>query len=119
MYGQCEQCGRRYENFRQLCQPCQINRLKNNFANWTSNNKQIDDFIQKQQLQISLSNTRVFEWIPYDRLNNIEKMNKDDFATAIWKDGPLNYNKKWMRNSNKKVDLKYISQNLNELLNKV
>ena len=47
-------------------------------------------------------------------------MNKDDLATAIWKDGPLYYNEKWMRDSDKKVGLKYISQNvINELLNKV
>ena len=47
-------------------------------------------------------------------------MNKDNIATAIWKDGLLYYNKKWMRRSDQKVILKYFSQNnIDELLNKV
>ena len=59
----------------------------------------------------------------YDQLYYIEKMSKGDLATAIWKDGPLYYDTntaKWIRKSNEKVVLKYISQNaIDELLNKV
>ena len=44
----------------------------------------------------------------------------NSLATAEWKDGPLSYNKNWMRRTNGKVALKYISQNnIDELLNKV
>ena len=47
-------------------------------------------------------------------------MNKNDLTTAIWKDGLLYYNQKWMRKSDENVALKYISQNvIDELLNKV
>ena len=60
----------------------------------------------------------VFEWIPYNQLNNIKEINKGDYATvhsAIWKNGPLYYNEK-------AVVLKclYNSQNtMNEILDKV
>ena len=65
----------------------------------------------------------IFEWIPYNQFENIEKINEDIIAMAVWKDGPLYYDKnkmKLIRKSNKKVVLKYISQdNVDELLNKV
>src|SRR5436190_2236000 len=116
----CKECCEKYiyiEN--KWCKPCQINWLKNNFTNWTSGNEKIDDFIQEKQLEISDYNDKVFEWIPYNQLNDIEKMNKNNLATAVWKDGPLYYNEKWIRKSDERVVLKYISQNaINELLNK-
>ena len=50
-------------------------------------------------------------------------MNKDDLATAMWKGGPLYYNKnaaEWIRELDKEVVLNYILQNdIDELLNKV
>ena len=65
----------------------------------------------------------IFEWIPYNQFENIEKINEDIIAMAVWKDGPLYYddNKmKLIRKSSKQVVLKYISQdNVDELLNKV
>ena len=65
----------------------------------------------------------MFEWIPYDQLSDIKKMNKNDLATSVWKDGPLYHNRniaEWMRKSGKRVTLKYVSQNaIDELLNKV
>jgi len=33
---------------------------------WTSNNKQLDDFIKKSQLQTNSPNDVYLEWIPYD-----------------------------------------------------
>jgi hypothetical protein len=38
--------------------------LKNNFKNWTSNNEDIDEFIQDKQLEINDYDDIVFEWIP-------------------------------------------------------
>src|ERR1051326_3103194 len=60
-----------------------------------SGNKKIDKLIQEMQLKVkNLYYDIVFEWIPYNKFNNIEKISKGDFAmvySAIWKDGPLNY----------------------------
>ena len=36
------------------------------FDGWTSNNKQLDEFIKKSQLQTNSANQAYLEWIPYD-----------------------------------------------------
>ena len=80
------------------------------------------------QLQINSKKDIIFEWIPYNQLDNIEEINKGDFATvysAIWKDGPLYYNGngiEYSRKPDKKVSLKCLhnSQRISsECLNKV
>ena len=110
----CEKCDKQYTNVNvKWCRLCQ-----------TSGNKQIDDFIQEKQSQINHDNI-VFEWIPYNQLDNIKNIGQSDstgIMLAIWKDGPLYYNySKYTRNQNKKVTLKYSydSQNITEFLNKV
>ncbi|GBC05630.1 hypothetical protein RclHR1_06320008 [Rhizophagus clarus] len=117
----CEDCGE--GKIYKWCKSCQNDYLKSDFANWTSGDKKIDNFIQKKQLQTNSPWDTTFEWIPYDKLSDIRKI-KNIGATAIWKDGPLKFNeylKKYVRNSNKNVALKffYNSQNINEFLNKV
>ena len=100
--------------------------IKKNFTNWTSGNKQIDEFIQEKQLEVNYYN-KLFEWIPYNQFNDIEEIGKSDFTTvysAVWKNGSLYYdykNKcKWVRKSDQEVVLKYFLQNaINELLNEV
>uniref|UniRef100_U9SL83 Protein kinase domain-containing protein n=1 Tax=Rhizophagus irregularis (strain DAOM 181602 / DAOM 197198 / MUCL 43194) TaxID=747089 RepID=U9SL83_RHIID len=121
----CEKCGNKCMKYRIWCEPCQINYLKNNFINWTSGNKKIDEFIQKMQLKInSTRKGETFEWIPYNEFININEM-KGGIAIAIWEDGPLYYSNikgKYKRKLNKKVLLKYLynSQNINDtLLSKV
>jgi hypothetical protein len=82
------------------------------------------------QLKMKLYKTYLFEWIPYNQLNEIEETGKNESITvysAIWKDGPLYYNydhKNFIRDSliNKKVALKSLhdSQNTIEfVINKV
>src|SRR5204862_254901 len=93
-----------------------------------SGNKKVDDLIQEMQLKINSKKDIIFEWILYNQFDNIEEINKGDFATvysAIWKDGPLCYDddgKEYSRKSDKKVALKclYNSQNISsEFLNEV
>jgi hypothetical protein len=84
-----------------------------NLINWISGNEKIDDLIQEKQLKIN-KNDVIFEWIPYNQFNKIEKTGKNDLMTvysAIWKDGPLYYNSKhseYVRDLNKGVILKYL-----------
>jgi serine/threonine protein kinase len=101
------------------------------FINWFYNlpsNEKIIDFIQQMQLKINYYYDIVFEWIPYNQFDDIEEIGKGGFATvysAIWEDGPLYFddnNKKWTRETNKKVALKCLnsSRNINErFLNEV
>jgi hypothetical protein len=106
---------------------CQINCLKNNFTNWTSENETIDDLIRKTHLQINGCNDIIFEWIPYNQFENIKKISKGNFTTkifsAIWKNGPLNFNCNKMelnRIPDRNVFLKYLQNiNINEFLTKV
>ncbi|GES93962.1 kinase-like domain-containing protein [Rhizophagus clarus] len=121
----CNTCGEEYINKQyKWCKPCQLVYLESNFTNQTSGNKQIDCFIQEKQLQINSPRDIIFEWIPYNRFNNIKETG-NDCATTVWEDGPLNYNfneKKWMRKSNKKVIIKYLhnTQNIiDEIISKV
>jgi hypothetical protein len=112
------------------CNKCQINNLRQYFANCISGNEKIDELIQEMQLKIKNCNDVIVEWIPYNQFNNIKIIGKDDFATlnsAIWIDGSLEYNydkMKWKRIPKQEVVLKYFgsSQNSNitdEFLNEV
>jgi hypothetical protein len=123
----CKSCKKKYTN-EEWCYPCQTNKFKQNFSNWTSGNQKIDNFIQGMQLSMKSSVDIPFEWIPYDQFDVIKVRDKSDSATvysAKWSDGPLRYNvyiKGYVRNYNKTVDLKciYDSQNIiDEFLNEV
>jgi hypothetical protein len=94
------------------CIGCHTNYLKKNFKNWTSGNKKIDGFIREKQLNINRGTDIIFEWIPYNSLNDIKGIGKDDIIySAIWKDGQLKcdkFPKGYIREPNKKVSLKCI-----------
>jgi hypothetical protein len=116
----CKKCDEIYTDIKyKWCKPCQIKNLKENFTNLYSGNEKIDNLVQEMQLNINDVNNIVFEWIPYNQLNYLEKIDGDEFFTfsAIWKDGPLywnNSNKKYIRKSYTKVTL-YITELLNEV----
>jgi hypothetical protein len=64
------------------------------------------------QLKIEDYHDIVFEWIPCNQFENIKETGKNGFMTvytAIWKDGPLYYDKdhsEYVRDLNKEVALK-------------
>ncbi|CAB5379074.1 unnamed protein product [Rhizophagus irregularis] len=125
LYYYCEKCGNKYEKNTndKWCKPCQINHLKNNFTNWTSKNEIIDDFIQGRQLNYN-KNDVIFEWIPYSEFIDIKEIGDKYLTTAIWKEGPLHYDKdenELIRKSNEKVVLRYLRglQDAREIINKV
>jgi hypothetical protein len=120
----CVKCEKYFTNVN--CSLCQMDWLKENFTNWTSENKQLDNLIQEKQLSINGIYDTIFEWIPYYQFSDIEKLNNITYL-AKWKDGPLLYNyyykNKYIRKSaNKAIILKYLVnlQNItNEFLNEV
>ncbi|GES81003.1 kinase-like domain-containing protein [Rhizophagus clarus] len=123
----CENCNEMYESKEyKWCNSCQIDNLKQSFANWTSENEQIDEIVQNLQLDIEKHNDIIVEWIPYNHFNNIKEIVnvKGDCATlysANWMNGLLHYEYyKWKRRSNTKVNLKCLhnSQDItDEILN--
>ncbi|GES83252.1 kinase-like domain-containing protein [Rhizophagus clarus] len=89
------------------------------FTNWISGNEKIDYFIQEMQIKIKDHNDTVFEWIPYNHFGKIEKIGGNNIVTiysAIWEDGPLYWDKHYIRgSSNKKVALKYLYNSQNSV----
>jgi hypothetical protein len=134
----CKKCGAKYTNIvKEWCELCQINYFKKNCASSLSSiitsssfyslNEKIDSLIKEIQSKINYNSQIVFEWIPYDQLNDIQEIGKDDdfdtmLYSATWKDGSLHYNDgEWTRKPNKMVTLRYFydSRNIINLLNKV
>jgi hypothetical protein len=113
----CKICGNKYESSKdKWCKPCQINKLKDDFTNWTSGNEKIDNFIQKKQLEF-INDEVLFEWIPYNKIVKVEEIGDNCLTTAIWKDGPLYYKRiECRRKSYEKVCLKFLhnSQDIND-----
>ncbi|RIA79175.1 hypothetical protein C1645_841341 [Glomus cerebriforme] len=59
---------------------------KSKISNWTSGNNDIDDLIQKCQLE-TISPNKIIEWIPYENLSNIEYFTKGGISkiySADW-----------------------------------
>src|ERR1051325_1652153 len=68
------------------CEHCVRNYLKANFPNWTSGNNEIDNLIQKCQLD-SFRTDKIIEWIPYNNIRDIKYLTKGGFSeiyTAHW-----------------------------------
>ncbi|GES91839.1 kinase-like domain-containing protein [Rhizophagus clarus] len=111
----CIICGKEYSYNTKWCKFCQIKDLKENLTNW-SENKKINEIVHEMQLKINESNDKIFEYIPFNQLNNIEKTNNSTIYTAIWENGPLHWeNNKYIRQPFKKVSLKYSKNIMNEM----
>ncbi|GET04888.1 kinase-like domain-containing protein [Rhizophagus clarus] len=107
---------------------CNIIHFQQNFVNWTSDNEDIDKFIQDTQLLAHGNNYDVFkkvlEWLPYDRFLNIKYIAKGGFGKiykATWIDGYINrwnsHDGNWKRyNENMFVALKSLDDSKNATL---
>ena len=108
-YGLCTECNKPKTGII-WCNQCNAKRFQQDFPNWTSGNKHIDNFIQETQFNAQ-NRYEVLEWIPYNRLTNIKYLAKGGFSTvykARWLDGWIwywNYNQ-WHRFSNCEVVIK-------------
>ncbi|RGB34628.1 kinase-like domain-containing protein [Rhizophagus diaphanus] len=101
--GECNEPGTGFK----WCQPCNAKRFKDNFKNWTSGNKDIDEFIQQSQLN-AIHYTNYLEWIPFEKFQNVTYITEGGFGkiySAEWPEGNLEYwdieNQKWYRCSYK------------------
>src|SRR3954451_14333059 len=87
-YGLCGVCSQPKTYYR-WCQSCTSKHFQQDFNKWTSGNKEIDEFIQKFQLNATRYE-EVLEWIPYEKFEDIEYLAKGGFGTvhkAKWIDG--------------------------------
>ncbi|RHZ84592.1 hypothetical protein Glove_79g120 [Diversispora epigaea] len=119
-YGKCEKCFR-YNTGRNWCNGCRAKQFQNEFNKWTSGNIEIDEFIQQMQINAKKYG-EVIEWIPFDRLENVEYLAQGGFGIvhrAKWIDGYIvsldNNEKSWKRRSqNHFVCLKNLDNSTNE-----
>ena len=87
-YGLCEECSQPNTGW-DWCQSCNSKHFQQDFNKWTSGNKEIDEFIQKFQLNATCYE-EVLEWIPYEKFSDIKYLAKGGFGTvhkAKWIDG--------------------------------
>ncbi|EXX53679.1 Ypk2p [Rhizophagus irregularis DAOM 197198w] len=127
-YRICKECGKENTEV-DWCKECNAKHFQQNFKNWTSGNNDIDKFIQDTQLSAT-DYEKVLEWIPYNKLYDIEYIAKGGFGKvyrAKWIDGYIeswdNINKNWKRyDSNEFVALKSLNNSENvtsEFINEI
>src|SRR5260363_196121 len=79
-YGKCVNCNR-YNTSPAWCQTCDPQKAT---QEWTSGNNDIDNCIKEFQLKAT-NYRNVIEWIPFNRLDNIQNIGVGFLAT--WLDG--------------------------------
>ncbi|CAB5380022.1 unnamed protein product [Rhizophagus irregularis] len=111
VYGICGECNEPGTGWC-WCQPCNAKRSKDNFKNWTSGNKDIDEFIQQSQLN-AVYYGKYLEWIPFENFKDITYITRGGFGkiySAEWPEGSISFwdieNQEWNRDGNTKVALK-------------
>ena len=120
-YGECPTCNR-YNTWYSWCQSCDPKLLT---EGWTSGNETLDELIKSTQLKSTKYHySNHLQWIPYNDLTNIEKIDESGFATiykATWLNG-CKYTDKSVADDDRTVALKKLhnSQNISdEFLNEV
>jgi hypothetical protein len=101
------------------CENCSLIHLQREFSCWSSCNKEMDEFIRFQQIKTKKPSDLV-EWVPYNRLSNIEYLSEGGFSkvySAIWLDGLIQgwdlEHKQWKRLGKTKVALKVLENSQN------
>src|ERR1051325_8791014 len=61
------------------CEHCVRNYLKANFSKWTSGNDDVDNLIQKCQME-TIAPNKIVEWIPYSDLQCIRYLTKGGYS---------------------------------------
>ncbi|PKY38546.1 hypothetical protein RhiirA4_451550 [Rhizophagus irregularis] len=90
VYGICGECNEPGTGVH-WCQSCNAKRFKENFKNWTSGNKNIDELIQQSQLN-ALFSMKFLEWLPFEKFENVTYLTRGGFSKiykADWPEGNI------------------------------
>ncbi|RIA99730.1 kinase-like domain-containing protein [Glomus cerebriforme] len=111
VYGICGECNEPGTGW-SWCRLCNSKRFKENFKNWTSGNKDIDELLQHSQLN-AVHYRNCLEWIPFENFQHVTYITRGGFGkiySAEWPEGCVLYwdieNQKWHKYTNIKVALK-------------
>ncbi|GBC25332.2 kinase-like domain-containing protein [Rhizophagus irregularis DAOM 181602=DAOM 197198] len=126
-YGTCGECNSPGTGSK-WCRTCNAKRFKENFSNWTSEHKEIDELIRESQIN-AVYHKKCLEWIPFEDFEGVTPKAKGGFGEiyeAKWPKGYICYwdieNKEWNRRSNIKVALKKLDDffdRITEFLNEI
>ncbi|RHZ78874.1 hypothetical protein Glove_155g69 [Diversispora epigaea] len=105
---------------RNWCHPCNAKRFQTEFTKWTSEDREIDKFIQQIQLK-AIKFQEIIEWIPYDRFENVIYLAKGGFGIvykAKWLGGYILFRdykvENWKRSKKQDVCLKSLDSSTNK-----
>ena len=119
-YGICGECNESGTGW-DWCQPCNAKRFKENFKNWTSGNKDIDELIQQSQLN-AVHFSKCLEWVAFGKFEEVTYITRGGFGKiylAEWPEGRIYSwdieNKEWYRYAivSDKVALKSLDNSSN------
>jgi len=105
------------------CNTCSLKYMQENLCTWNGN-EEIDNFIKEKQQKTSYPRD-FFEWIPYNKFEDVKIIRKEEFYItyfALWKDGYLGFDENHrIRRGKLKVVLKCLDncKNLLDFLNEV
>ena len=90
LYGICSRC-QKPKSYYDWCSLCDNKKLVEQFSNWASGNKDIDEFIRDTQRNATSYSTYL-EWIPWEQFEEIKLFddNWDKKYIAKWINGERN-----------------------------
>ncbi|KAG9299823.1 hypothetical protein G9A89_003367 [Geosiphon pyriformis] len=92
----CEECQKSIKNNKKnYCGACQVLFLEKLYKDFSSGNKVVDELIKNPIYTPKYNQKHHFEWIPWDRLKDINKIAKGEFGViykATWIDGLIDLN---------------------------
>ncbi|KAF0531894.1 serine/threonine protein kinase [Gigaspora margarita] len=86
----CPECDQQLNDNSRWCISCQQRHFEENFDNWTTGDKDIDEFIKETQLKADDAD-QYLEWIPFSAFINVTKSDISEAGslfTANWVRGP-------------------------------
>jgi hypothetical protein len=118
-YGSCNEC-KQYNTDYSWCPFCNARHFRQYSENWTSENRNLDNFILNTQVGAE-KRGKILEWIEYKNFKNVKHLVEEESGItfrAVWKGGPINNwdyeNNQWKRtNKNLPVILKCFHNSLN------
>jgi hypothetical protein len=120
-FGICKECSQPNTGGIIWCSNCNTIHLQQDLNKWTSENKDIDEFIKNRQLN-SKNSRGIIEWIPYNKFTDIEYIAEGGFAkvySANWIDAYIKgwdpKTKNWKRKERRKVALKVLNDSSKDI----
>src|SRR5438132_1404691 len=81
-YGRCKECNEINTGDYNWCRACNASHFRNDFDKWTSGNKEIDYFIQNNQIY-AWNYRLVLEWYPWSTFSEIEEIARGGYGAVF------------------------------------